>query len=268
MRRSFATLAIVSILSISLGADVTVTSTTTMQGPAAQAMGGQQPTMVMRIKGNKARAEMSMMGQSFISITDLDAKQIIMLQPAQKTAQVFTSASKPSGDAVTIPKIDATVTPTGKSQTINGINCDEYTIKMSMNMAEMRSPQMPPEAAEMMKDVRMLFNGSVWVAKSGPGVAEFVAFQRASAKASLTDILGKMPGVSSGGLDRVMAAMTSIDGMPYLMDLNMTFEGTGQMVEMMKQMGGMSMTNKVTEVSTSAISDDQFTIPADFKIVK
>jgi hypothetical protein len=269
MRRSVATLAILAVLSTSLIADVTVTSTMTIQGPAAQAMGGQMPTMVMRIKGNKARAEMSMMGQDLVTITDLDAKQIITLQPKEKTAQIYTPASKPSGAPVNIPKLDATVKPTGKSQPIDGVNCDEYSVNMSMNMAEMQGAQIPPEAAEMMKDVRMVFNGSIWAAKSGPGVAEFVAFQRSSSRAALTEVLGKMPGLASGGLDRILAVMSSIDGMPYLMELNMTFEGTGQMVEMMKQMGGaMSVTNKVTNVSTSPIAEEQFAIPADYKVVK
>jgi hypothetical protein len=48
----------------------------------------------------------------------------------------------------------------------------------------------------------------------------------------------------------------------------MTIEGTGQMAEMMKQMGAMKITQKVSSITTDAIADDMFKVPAGYTIVK
>ena len=65
-----------------------------------------------------------------------------------------------------------------------------------------------------------------------------------------------------------MKAMSSASGLAYLTEMTMTIEGTGQMAEMMKQMGPMKITQKVSSISADAISDDQFKVPEGFTIVK
>jgi hypothetical protein len=72
----------------------------------------------------------------------------------------------------------------------------------------------------------------------------------------------KMP-----GMDKMMKAISSMNGMTYLTEMSMTVEGSGQMADMMKQAGPMKITVKVTSVKTDAIADDQFTVPADYKVV-
>ena len=275
MTRGLVTLGAIVALSIPLSADVTVTSVVSMQagGPAGAAMGNMAPRMTMRIKGLKARADIDMNGQTMSSITDLGAKQMILLRADQKTAQVLSADSMRGPNAsMTMPKIDATSKPTGRSQTINGVPCDEYDVAVKINMSEMSgSPQMPAEAAAMMKDVLMVMSGSTWVAKSGPGVADYAAFQKAASQANMAAMMGlgnAVPGMGAGGFDRLMSTFSGGSGLPYLTEMSMSFEGTGPMVEMMKQVGAMKMTNKVTEVSTAAIADDLFAVPPDYKIVK
>jgi hypothetical protein len=242
---------------------VTVTSVVSMQGggPAA-AMNNMTPRMTMRIKGLKARADIDMNGQQMSSITDLGAKQMILLRADQKTAQVLSAGSLrgPNAPPMPMPKIDATSKPTGRSQTINGVSCDEYEVAVKINMAEMSgSPQLPPEASAMMK------------AKSGPGVSDYIAFQKAASEANIGAMMGMgnaMPGMGAGGFDRLMSTFSGGNGLPYLTEMHMTFEGTGPMVEMMKQVGAMKLTNKVTEVSGAPLPDDLFAVPADYKVVK
>lgn len=275
MIRCLATLGAVLALSVSLAADVTVTSVVSMQagGPAA-AMGNMAPRMTMRIKGLKARADIDMNGQKMSSITDLGAKQMILLREDQKTAQVLSADALrgPNAPAMPMPKIDATSKPTGRSQTISGVACDEYDVSVKINIAEMSgSPQLPPEAAAMMKDVMMVMSGSMWVAKNGPGVTDYVAFQKAASQANMAAVLGlgnAVPGMGAGGFDRLMSTFSGGNGLPYLTEMSMSFEGTGPMVEMMKQVGAMKLTNKVTEVSTAALADDLFAVPPDYKVVK
>jgi hypothetical protein len=74
--------------------------------------------------------------------------------------------------------------------------------------------------------------------------------------------------MGAGGFDRLMSTFSGGSGLPYLTEMSMSFEGTGPMVEMMKQVGAMKMTNKVTDVSTASLADDLFAVPADYKVVK
>jgi hypothetical protein len=274
MKRWVSTLAMIALCSSAVGADVTVTSTMTMEG-GAPGMGpsGMSPRMVMRIKGLKARSDVDMNGQMQSTIMDLASKQLIVLNHGQKTAQLYDPAAlaaSMSNKGVTLPKIDASSKPTGRSRTIAGIACDEYALTMTMNMADFSgSAGMSPEMKAMMKDVRMVIAGSMWVAKSGPGVSDFITFQRAAIDSNMTSAFGAVvPGVQSGGLDRLMKTLASTPGLPYLTELQMKVEGTGQMVDMMKQVGGMKIRNAVTEVSTTGLSDDHFQVPAGYTMVK
>jgi hypothetical protein len=272
MKRSIASFAIVILCSTVLHADVTVTTTTTIEGGMAAMMGGATPTMVMRIKGLQARSDMEVMGRTISSLADLNKKEVIVLRPDEKTAQVMTPVvpEKPGAPPATLPQIDGSVAPTGRSQTIDGLKCDEYAFNVTVSMSEMTSnQQMPPQAAEMFKDLQMLMKGSIWVAKSAPGAAEYVAFHKAALEANLAAILaGGVPGAPSNGMDRVFKKFTEAEGVPYLTELNMTIEGSGQAADMMKQMGAMKLTSKVSAISTDPIAADLFVVPPDYKIIK
>lgn len=266
MKRWVATFAIATLCSTALLADVTVTTTTTIEGGAAGVMGGMTPKTVMRIKGSKARTDIDAAGQIAISLIDLQAKQVYLLRPDQKTAQLLNPASMD----VPMPKVEASYKPTGQKKTIEGAECEEFTFSVAMDMSQMGpSGKATPETAEMMKGLKMTIAGSVWMAKSGPGVADYVAFQKAVAAANLGAFsAGSIPGMQTGGLDQVMKAMADAPGVPYLTEATMKMEGTGPIVEMMKQLGDMKIINKVTSITTEALADDLFTLPADYKIIK
>ena len=247
-----------------------MTSTTSIEGGLAAMMGGLTPKVVMHIKGMKARADVDLGTQVVSTISDLTAKQFILLNSAQKTAQVMTPESLPAGKLpATLPKLDAVVKPTGKTQTIAGAACEEFSVAMTMSMAEMAgSGQMPPEATEMLKNIKIAMNGSVWIAKAGPGVAEYAAYQTASASGAMAALMGSVPGLKGSGIDRLMGAFSAMNGLPYLSELAMTIEGNDKIAELMKSQGPIKLITKVTEVSTDPISEDLFKIPEGFKIVK
>jgi hypothetical protein len=50
--------------------------------------------------------------------------------------------------------------------------------------------------------------------------------------------------------------------------MTLTIEGTGQMAEMMQQMGPMKITTKVTSITTDPIADDVFRIPEGYSVIK
>jgi hypothetical protein len=132
----------------------------------------------------------------------------------------------------------------------------------------MAGAQMPPEAAGMLKGVKMAMNGSIWVAKSAPGVAEIMAFNKAALSSGLlAAVSGVKPG-QPGGMEQMLNAAASAPGLPYLTEMTLEIQGEGPMVEAMRQMGAMKMIQKVSSVSTDPISDDLFKLPAGYTIDK
>ena len=279
MKRWLTTTLAVLVCSAALRADVTIVQTTTVEGGmaamAAQAggAGAMSPKMTTRLKGQRTRTDVETGPVNIATIMDLASKQIIILRHDQKTATVSTvppsttpeaaSTAKPD---VPMPKIDASVTPTGKSQVLDGFKCDEYTFTTKMNMGEASGRQIPPEAAAMMQGMKVKMNGSIWVAKDAPGAAEYMAFQKAAAAEQLA--ASSAMGITMPGMDNLTKAMGGISGMPYLTEMETSIEGTGQMAEMMKQMGVTKVTTKVSSINADPLSDDLFKIPEGYTTIK
>jgi len=273
MKRCLATLLVFAVATAVVRADVTLVQKTTVEGGMAAAAGGSMPspTMTVRVKGMRSRTELDAGPMSVVTIVDLNTRQVIVLRPDQKTATISTpaaAATTSTTTAVPAGAIDASIKPTGKSQVIDGIKCDEYTFATSMDMSAMTGPQMPPEAAAMMQGMKMVMNGSMWVAKEVPGAKEYIAFQKASAANDMIAAASGAAGVNIPGMEKVMKAMGSLDGMSYLTEMSMTVEGTGQMADMMRQMGAMKITTRTTSVKTDAVSDDLFKVPEGYTVTK
>ena len=271
MKRCISTVAILAVCVAPLRADLTIVQTMSLEGGFAAMMGGfKPPVMTTRLKGTKARTDIDVMDQKLTTIVDVTAKQVTMLNAATKTANIITAGEMPGVPAGTpMPQIDVSFKPTGQTRTIDGVSCDDYALDMTLSLAEMTGAQMPPETAAQLKDVKIVLGGTSCIAKNVPGAVEYAAFQKAAAANALDWVLkGGMPGQQIQGMDKVLAALSSAEGLPYLTELTLTFQGSGPMVDMMKQMGAMKMTQKVTSVTTDAIADDIFTVPADYKVEK
>ena len=92
----------------------------------------------------------------------------------------------------------------------------------------------------MMQGMKMVMSGSIWVAKEVPGAAEYLAFQKAAGVERYGGRGGR-PASTFPGMDKMIKAMGSVDGMTYLTEMTMNIEGTGQIADMMKQMGAMKI---------------------------
>ena len=271
MKRPLLTLCIVALSLAPLRADLTITQTITLEGGLASMLGGMKPTLTTRIKGTKARTDVDVMNQTMTTIADVVTKEITVLNSATMTAMVMTAGAIPGLPAdAPGPKIDVSFKPTGQTKTVDGVACDDHVLGMTISLAEMAGgAQVPPDAAAMMKDVRIVMNGNSCIAKGGPGAEEYIAFQKAATSAALDAVLkGAMPGQQMQGLDKLFTATSSAPGLAYLTEITMTVEGTGPMVDMLKQMGAMKMIQKVTSVSTDTLADDLFKVPADYKVEK
>lgn len=273
MKRWFSTVAAILFCSAALRADITLVQTTTIEGGMAQmaAQAGQNisPTITTKIKGSKMRTDIVSGPINVSTIVDVASKQMIILRVDQKTATIVAPPAAPATPAAQGPSIDASVKPTGKSQTIDGVKCDEYTFTTTVDMSTMGGgSQMPPEAAAMMKGVKIVVSGSAWMAKDAPGAEEYMAFQKTLAASDMASAASAMSGMSIPGMREAMKAMASANGLTYLNESTVSFEGEGQMVEMMKQMGPMKVTSKVSSINTDAISDDLFKVPEGYTIIK
>jgi hypothetical protein len=71
---------------------------------------------------------------------------------------------------------------------------------------------------------------------------------------------------AQGNLNQMMQLLGKGQGsgIPYLMQLEMHYEGTGPMIDMLSQMGTMKVTTKVTEVSTASLDTEAFSVPSDY----
>lgn len=287
MKRWSATLLVVAVCLGTAGvahADITIVQKTTAEGGMASAAASQMqggmptPTITTRIKGVKGRMDIDM-GSSNIpanmsTITDADAKQVILLDHNQKTARV-SSGAPPAGTPVPSVQFDGAVKPTGQSQTIDGMKCDEYEFTTTMSLSDMGGPQVPPEAAAAMQGISMVMKGSMWVAKDAPGAAEYAAYQKAMASGDLAGAAMGATGMNLPGMDKMAKAMSSVQGMPVLSEVTMSIEAgpnaseqARQMASMISGMGAMKVTTKVLSVKTDTIADDVFKVPAGYQTVK
>src|SRR4029078_10768026 len=115
-------LTVFALCSPALQADVTVVQTTTVEGGMA-AMGGgaaPSPTTTTKGKGQKSRTDVDIPSMMQIAtITDLPAKQVIILRPDQKTATYVS----PAGSAASTGAPDCTAAdnapPAARDHSIN-----------------------------------------------------------------------------------------------------------------------------------------------------
>jgi hypothetical protein len=269
MRRWLATIAIVVLCVVRVGADLTIATVTTIEGPmAAMAGGNMSPKIVTQIKGAKALTEIEMGDQIVATLVDLATKQAILLRRADKTATVMDPTAAMAGKPpMQMPKVDVAVKPTGKKRDIDGHQCDEFAVAMKMDMSSMGGGDMPPAATAMLKDVRMTMDGFIWVAKNAPGSSEYLSFQTNAAKLAMSVLSGVAKGMPSG-MEQMLTGFKDAPGIPILTELMMNIEGTGEMAEMMKKMGQMKIISKVTSISTNSLPDTLFVVPEDYKLVK
>jgi hypothetical protein len=272
IKRWALTVGLAVVCAARLGADVTIRTTTSIEGGMA-AMGGGgtvTPTVVTRIKGDKARTDVDAGPNSVVTLVDLATGRAMLLLPKQKTAQVLDPAAAGAlPPDMPMPKVDTSLKATGQTRTIAGATCAEYAVTMKMDMSTMAGAgKMPPEAAAALKDLRVNMSGSVWVANEGPGAAEYARYQAGAAKLALGALSAGGTRSMPSGMEQLITGFKDAPGIPYLTELTMAIEGSGKMAEMMKGMGAMKIISRVTSVTTEGLEDALFDVPADYKLVK
>lgn len=121
-------------------ADITIVQNVQSSGMMGQ--GAKNGTMTMYIKGTKARVEFS--GGNNYEIIDLNQKKMFVVDNAKKTVMVVSpemmdAAGKMMEQMGKNAKSD--VQKTGKTDTVAGYKCEEYTFNTTGGMMNMNSTQ-------------------------------------------------------------------------------------------------------------------------------
>jgi hypothetical protein len=256
MVRSVCTAVMVGVMAAPAFADVTLTMQ--VSGKGLGRMGeGQSMT---HIKGLKMRSDSTFGDSPMSTIIDIDAQKFISINHKKKEAQVFAMAQfrETLDKAMKGAQAEASLKPNGQKKEIAGRSCDGYDLHVTMPMA------MGGDS-----DMKMVMSGPVFVAKGAPGSADFKRFYLAAAEKGF---IASDPRAAKGapqqtkGMTEMYKALADTGGIAYSMEWSMKMEGGAMAGIMGKMMGGSGISQTVTAVSTDAISDDMFVIPAGYKV--
>ncbi len=207
-------------------------------------------TMVSLVKGTKFRADASVAGQDVTVLSDTATKQQWMINHATKQIELFNAAQALAGLPISVGDATVSVKLNGQTREILGRVCQGYSLEMTM----------PVNLAG--ETITIKAAGSAWVAKDGIGVAEFKAAQKAFSDAGMST-----SPIAQGPQGKPMAELNktlSDAGVAMEQEFQMTMEGTGQMAQMMGQMGTMTTIIKVTAITTDPIPDSKFALPEGY----
>ena len=238
-------------------ADVTLKQKSSGKGPVGGMNEGETTTY---IKGLKFRSDTNTGGKQITMLMDAGGSLMTMLNHEKKEAEVYDMAklTESISEQISISDVKTSVTPTGQTRQIAGATCAVHDVATTV----------PVKIANM--PMTMSMSGPYCLAKNGPGHADFMNFYKAASEKGF--IFGDPRAAkAAGGQARAMTEMyrkMAELGVPLAMDVTMKMQGEGPMAAIMAKMGNGSMSNEALSVSTDAIADAMFEIPAGYKINK
>lgn len=247
-------------LALSLAfASPAVADVTTKQKMGGKGMGGMMSgESTQYVKGVKMRTDQTVSGKATTTIIDAGAKQMTVIDHAKREAEVIDMSTLAGSMAkVPISEIKTTINPTGQTKQIAGSTCTVYDVKVTVPM------QMGNDG------ITISMAGPYCLVKNGPGYADYAALYKAIAE---NGFLGdprqaKAQPAQAKAMTEMYRKMAEL-GVPFATEMNITFEGSGPMAAMMSKMGGNTITSEVTSISTDAIADSVFEVPAGYKLNK
>lgn len=255
LRRTFSTtFVIAALVQVPLGADVTITETVSTKAA------GQSPEIrrVIFIKGSSMRVDGSRGDDRSTTIYDVAAGRIVVMNPGRKQAEIHEMAKVSTAVEQKLPshRVSSELEPTGRSKELLGVDCEEYTFVIT---------------APIGRDAKTLFSlrGSVWIAKGGAGLQDFLTFNRAAAEQHV--VFGDFNSTRAvlaltRGQTELYQRVGALGGMPYAIDMKFKFDGTGATIGLANKMAAGTRVTTTTTVVTTPIPDETFTIPAGWKI--
>ena len=246
--------ALLSSTASPVSADVTLKSKSSGKGMVGAMVGD----MTQYVKGTRTRTDQTAgAGKQTSTIIDAAAQKMIVLDHDKKQADVLDMTAIGNSMAKAgMADMNVTITPTNETRQIAGTACQVYDLKVVVPM-QMGNGGMT-----------MVMTGPQCLAKDAPGHADFMAFYKAASEKGF--FLDPNQAKAQPAVAKAMADMQrrmSELGVPLATEITIAMDAGGPMAEMMKKMGS-TITTEVTAISTAAIPDAMFEVPADYKVTK
>ena len=238
-----------------LAADVTIVATTSMSGMGQSGEG----ETVTKISGMKSRTETRLGREESITLLDLEARQMTVLEPDRKRAEVFDMAPLADQQAQ-IQAHEVEVEPTGTKRQVAGYSCEDHNLKARIEAGMASAPGM---------NVMVVMSGVVCLSPEAPGREESAAFYQAMAEKGLflgnPEAAEAQPGREKGMTE--MYRKMSEKGVALVSDIEIGFDGSGPMAAMLGRMK-VSTKTTVTSISDAGLEAGEFIVPDGFRVKK
>ena len=244
-------------LAVPAHADVTIKQTVEGKG-----MGQGQAHSTTYIKGNKMRTETVLGDKTMITIFDVDAQKMFVVDSKKKEADVWDMAAfaQELSKNVDPSNIRGDFKANGQTKTIAGKTANGYDMSISMDSTMAGNKDMA---------MTVTLTGPVWIVKNAPGSADFIKFYKGAVEKGwiFTD-----PRAAKGqpGQAKAMAEMykkmADAGGIAYENDMQIKLSGSGPMAGILAKMGNLSMHTVVDSVETAAIDAALFAPPPGYKL--
>jgi hypothetical protein len=238
-------------------ADVTLKQKSSGKGPIGGAAEGETTTY---IKGLKFRSDQTAGGKQISMLMDAGGSIMTVLNHEKKEAEVYdmTKVAEQIASQISIDDVKTTFTPTGQTRQIAGSSCAVHDVSTT---APIKIANMP---------MTMSMSGPYCLAKNAPGYADFMNFYKAAAERGFIfshPAAARAAGGQARAMTETYRKMAEL-GVPLSMDVTMKMSGEGPMAAIMGKMGNNTFTNEAISLSTEAIADAMFEIPAGYKVKK
>lgn len=212
------------------------------------------------IKGNRMRTDAVVGKRTHTTIYDLDAQKLYLFDSRKKQADVWDMAAFAVEIEKTVDMSGAqgSFSPNGQTREVGGHVAAGYDVEI-ITRAGMDAGS----------DMTVTLSGIVWIVEDAPGTEDYARFYTAAVDKgwifSDPRAAKAQPGQAMA-LAEMYREIANVGGLPYETDVQVKLSGSGPMAAMMSRMGGASIASTVDAVETGALSDDLFTVPADYKL--
>lgn len=234
-------------------ADITLKSKASGKGMVGAIAGD----MTQYLKGTRTRTDQTTGGRQTSTIIDAATQKMIVLDHEKKQAEVIDMTAIGNSMAKAgMADVNVTITPRTETRQIAGTACQVYDLKVVVPM-QMGNGGMT-----------MVMSGPQCLAKNAPGHADFMAFYKAASEKGffLDPNQARAQPAAAKAMADMQRKMAEL-GVPLATEITIAMEASGPMAEMMKKMGN-TITTEVTAISTAAIPDAMFDVPADYRVTK
>jgi hypothetical protein len=249
----------VALLGVALAApapaDLSLVGRSTVHAMGMQGVGQEG----LWLRKSRLRRDLIDRGKAYSHLYDLASREITVVDHSQRLASVYAMSSlNQDADARFSSKdLKLDLTPTGRRHQLQGWNCAEQKILVSM----------PAEVAG--EKVSFEMEGTIWLARNAPEQNETAAFVKAAQEPDFfmgIPVLAKKSPGQAKGLSEVVRRLAPL-GLLCAVDVETRYEGSGRMAELSRKMASrIAVTYE--RYATDPLKDDVFEIPKGYRVVR